>query len=271
MTIFLVTNDDGISAFGLRELIKAILPLGQILVVAPATQRSGQGKSVTYTQPIRLQEEKEFISNPNVFAYSISGTPADAVMIGERLALDLFNQKPDFVLAGINAGDNTSVHAIFTSGTCAAALEGGIRGIPSVAFSLELPDNELFDKSQNSLAIFKIAAIHAKRIVEKIKTKGLPEGIMILNINFPNNVSLKTKLDVVKLCPVKYIDEAIEAKDPRNVSVYWLWGKNRSKLPINTDSYALLKKHQITITPISLNLGDHYLKQTKDFFLGDRG
>jgi 5'-nucleotidase len=266
MTIFLVTNDDGISAFGLRELVKAILPLGQILVVAPVTQRSGEGKSVTYTEPIRVQEEPELIPDSKIFAYSISGTPADAVMIGERLALDLFNKKPDFVLAGINAGDNTSVHAIFTSGTCAAALEGGIRGIPSIAFSLELPDNELFDKTQNSLAIFKVAAILAKRIIEKIKTKGFPEGVMILNINFPNTVSIKTKMNIVNLCPEKYVDEAIEAKDPRNVSVYWLWGKNKANLPINTDSYVLLKKQEITITPISLNLGDQYLQQTEDLF-----
>ena len=71
---------------------------------------------------------------------------------------------------------------------------------------------------------------------------------------------------VVKLCQIKYIDEAIEAKDPRNVSVYWLWGKNLAKLPVNTDSYTLLQKQQISITPISLNLGDQYLQETKDFF-----
>ncbi len=171
MTIFLVTNDDGIDAIGLRELVTAILPLGQILVVAPTTQRSGQGKAVTYTQPVRLQEEPDYILNSDVLAYSVNGTPADSVILGEKLSYDLFNKKPDFVLAGINAGDNTSVHAIFTSGTCAAALEGGIRGIPSIAFSLELPDEELFDKSQNSLSLFKVAALHAKKILEKIKKK----------------------------------------------------------------------------------------------------
>ena len=265
LKIFLVTNDDGIGAIGLRELVKALLPLGQILVVAPTTQRSGEGKSVTYTKPIRLQEEPDFMPNSEVLAYSVSGTPADSVIIGEKLSNDHFKKKPDFVLSGINPGDNTSLHAMFTSGTCGAALEGAIRGIPSIAFSLELPDNELFEKSENSLSKFEIVAYHAKTILEQLKERKFPEGLKMLNINFPNNVTTETKMVVTKLCPIKYIDEAIEAKDPRNVPVYWLWGKTREELPQNTDSYVVAKEQKISVTPISFTLGDQFLAETIDF------
>lgn len=264
--LFLVTNDDGIEAVGLKELVKEMSSLGDIVVVAPSTQQSGKGKSVTYTQPVRVQAKENFLTNMNIQAYSVNGTPADSVIIGQKICMQKYNKIPDFILCGINHGDNTSIHAIFTSGTCAAALEGGILGITSLAFSLELPENELFEKTQDSSSRFNIAARRAKEIVSHVLSNPFPNSVKILNINFPNSVDLATKIKVVQLCPVKYIDEAIETLDPRNIPVYWLWGQVQSNLPIDTDSYVLLEEKLITISPISLNLGSYHLEEMKDYF-----
>jgi len=266
MTLLLITNDDGINAIGLKELVEALLPLGEIVVVAPSTQKSGQGKSVTYTHPVRLHKEEKYTQQNNVKAYSVDGTPADCVIVGRYLCQERYGQEPDLVIAGINAGDNTSIHAIFTSGTCAAAIEGGILGISSIAFSLELPVNELFDKSHNSETRFQSAANRAKEIVLQVLNNPLPTEIKVINVNFPNSVNSDTDRKIVGLCQVKYVDEAIEVLDPRGVPVFWLWGKTKTDLPRNTDSYVLLKEKKITITPINLNLGDSFLEDLKGYF-----
>ena len=269
MTLLLITNDDGIDAIGLRELVNSLIPLGEIVVVAPSTQKSGQGKSVTYTHPVRLHKEEKFTKHNNVRAYSVDGTPADCVIVGRHLCKENFKQEPDLVIAGINSGDNTSIHAIFTSGTCAAAIEGGILGITSIAFSLELPDNELFDKSLNSISRFQSAANRAKEIVVQVLNNPLPYKIKVLNVNFPNSVNSDTESRIVGLCQVKYVDEAIEALDPRGVPVFWLWGKTKTDLPHDTDSFVLINEKKITITPISLNLGDTFLEDLKEYFSED--
>ena len=266
MVLFLITNDDGVNAIGLQELVKAVSSFGNIVVIAPNTQQSGKGKSVTYTKPLRLQPEIYYTKKENINVYSIDGTPADSVIIGQKVCESLYAKQPDLILSGINSGDNTSIHALFTSGTCAAALEGGILGIPSLAFSLEVPDGEMFENSTKSINKFQIAAKYACQIIKHIIDNPLPSELKVLNINFPYTVTMETKKKFVKLCPVKYIDEAIEAKDPRGTTVFWQWGKTRPNLPPNTDSYVLLEEKLITITPISLNLGDRYLEETKTYF-----
>jgi 5'-nucleotidase len=269
MTLLLITNDDGADSIGLRELVRSLIPLGEILVVAPSTQKSGQGKAVTYYHPVRLHEEERYSQYENVKSFCVDGTPADCVIVGRYLCQERYNREPDLVISGINAGDNTSIHAIFTSGTCAAAIEGGILGICSIAFSLELPKNELFDKTFNSTDLFQLAATHAKDIVIRVLNDPLPENIKILNVNFPNSLTSKTESRIVGLCPVKYVDEAIPALDPRGVEVFWFWGKTKAELPSDTDSYVLLKEKKISISPISLNLGDAYLENLREYFSED--
>ena len=94
----------------------------------------------------------------------------------------------------------------------------------------------------------------------------LPDEIKVLNVNFPNGVESDTESKIVKLCPVKYVDEPIPATDPRGVSVYWLWGKTIANLHPDTDSYVLIHEKKITITPITLDLGKPLLKYLKDYF-----
>ncbi len=269
MTLILVTNDDGISAIGIQMLAKALTGLTKatkVLVVAPTIQRSAGGKSVTYSTPLRLSREKNLFDS-EILAYSIDGTPADCVIMGKYISSKEFGKKPDIIVSGINSGDNTSVQSVLTSGTCAAALEGGLSGIPSIAFSLEVPEIELFSRQNDSTSNYEIVSKHASEITKKVISKPLPSDILFLNCNFPASVSKKTPYEIVRLAPEKYIDEAIEQKDPRGVPIYWIWGELVSNLPENTDAHSLSVKKLITLTPISLDFNPDLILEFKKWFL----
>jgi 5'-nucleotidase len=263
--LILVTNDDGIDAIGLKTLVNVINILGKVIIVAPSVQRSAGGKSVTYSSPLRLNKAESHFSSETV-AYSVDGTPADCVIMGLYLSKKKFGKNPDLIVSGINSGDNTSVQSILTSGTCAAAFEGAIAGITSIAFSLEVPITEFFSKLSNSDSNFENAANHAVKIIKNVLKHPLPNGIKFLNVNFPSSVNNDTPYDIVRLCPIKYVDETIEQTDPRGVPIYWIWGDVVSNLPQDTDSHSLLIKKLITITPIGLGFDQELLSSLKDYF-----
>src|SRR5881275_1735638 len=127
--VILITNDDGITAPGIRNLIEAVKDLGKVVVVAPDKAQSGMGHAITIGHPLRLHQVHLF---EDVDAYQCSGTPVDCV----KLAVDkVLHRKPDICLSGINHGPNHSINVIY-SGTMSAALEAAIESIPSVGFSL---------------------------------------------------------------------------------------------------------------------------------------
>ena len=124
----LITNDDSIDSLGLRMLAEAVKPLGTVYVVAPATDQSGSGLGINYLNPIRVRTVDW---GDEIKAWKVEGSPADCV----KLALGpLLDKKPDLVLSGINFGSNSGRTALY-SGTVAGAIEGVLRGIPSIAFS----------------------------------------------------------------------------------------------------------------------------------------
>jgi 5'-nucleotidase len=125
----LVSNDDGIYAEGILALTAALLPFGDVTVVAPDMERSATGHAITMHHPLRVQRVN--LPNLPVTAYSMDGTPADCVKMGVDILMDA---PPDFVFTGINCGANLGTDVLY-SGTVSAALEGCILGIPSAAFS----------------------------------------------------------------------------------------------------------------------------------------
>ena len=263
MPLILISNDDGIDAVGLKCLSDAMSPLGDVLIVAPTIQRSGESKSLTFSRPLRVAEidDKKF----NTRAYSVDGTPADTVIIGKYLCNKIYKQNPDLIVSGINSGDNTSVHALLTSGTCAVAFEGALLNIKSIAFSMVTSVKESFFGS-GTKTNYDFAAKRANQIADYVIKNQLPEGIIFLNVNFPKTVNDSTFIDVVGLCPRKYSNDVIEAKDPRDVQVFWIWGNKNPNLPVNTDSHSLLIKKNITITPISLDFGKWAVNKLESYF-----
>lgn len=170
----LVTNDDGIEAPGLWKLAEVMSEIGEVMVVAPATEASGSGTMVTYRTDIHVQQVPERL--PNVKAYMVAGTPADCVLLGLRR---LKEGHISLVAAGVNPGANLGVD-FFLSGTCGAALMGAFRRITSIAFSQVLepaPESLAEPPWETSQAVVRMVARGIERGV-------LPEGAF-LNINMP--------------------------------------------------------------------------------------
>jgi len=240
--LILISNDDGITAPGIRALIQVLQPIGEIVVVAPDSPQSGMGHAVTISKPLRLDKTDIY---PGVTAYQCSGTPADCV----KLAVDkILHRKPDLLVSGINHGSNSSINVIY-SGTMSAAVEGAIEGIPSAGFSL---CNFAYD------ADFSVAASVAKSVAKNLIQNGLPQGTL-LNVNIPNLSSKEIKgIKVCRQANAKWQEEFDERRDPNGRKYFWLSGKfvNMDK-GMDTDEWALANGY-VSIVPVHYDLTAHH-------------
>lgn len=242
--VILVTNDDGITAPGIRNLVESVKDLGKIIVVAPDKPQSGMGHAITIGEPLRLHAVH---SIPDVEAYECSGTPVDCV----KLAVDkILHHKPDICISGINHGANHSINVIY-SGTMSAAMEAGIESIPSIGFSL-------LDYSIE--ADFTAARKYARIIVEKTLSTPVDKHC-VLNVNFPAvSVELIKGIKICRQAYAKYEEDFIERNDPNGRKYYWLTGEfvnfDKGK---DTDVWAL-KNNYVSVVPVQFDLTNYELK-----------
>src|SRR5215218_1068844 len=199
--VILITNDDGVTAPGIKNLIEAVKGLGKIVVVAPDKAQSGMGHAITIGVPLRLDKIDDMFEG--VETWQSSGTPVDCV----KLAVDkILHRKPDICLSGINHGANHSINVIY-SGTMSAAMEASIESIPSIGFSL---------LDYRMEADFTAARHYVRKIVESLlKTK--MDKHLLLNVNFPA-VPLE-EMKGIKICKqayAKYDEDFDERIDPHN-------------------------------------------------------
>src|SRR5205085_8339315 len=166
-----LTNDDGIYAPGLRALRLELLKLGSVTVVAPATEQSAAGHSVTLLNPLLVSEVFEDDGKTPI-GWAVEGRPADCVKLA---LLELLPEPPDVIVSGLNAGSNAGINVIY-SGTVAAAVEGAFFGVTSIAASLEYTKAQPLD--------FPAAAILARRVVEQIIAQQ-PIAGSLFNVNIP--------------------------------------------------------------------------------------
>jgi len=254
--LILISNDDGVQARGLKALIDAMKPFGDIFVVAPEKGESGKSHAITITHPVRVTKVHE---EEHLVIYSCTGTPVDSV----KLAINqLMPRKPDFLVSGINHGSNASISVIY-SGTMGAAVEGCLNGIPSLGFSV---------LDHSSKADFSIAQAYIGPIFKNIIANGLPKGTC-LNVNFPV-VPIK-KIKGIKLCRQTrgvWKEEYERRKDPHNADYYWLTGDFHNFEPEakDTDEWALANNY-ISIVPIHLDLtSEAGLKHLKNWTYDSR-
>ena len=242
--VILVTNDDGVTAPGIKALTEAVKDLGKVVVVAPDKPQSGMGHAITIGHPLRLSSVQLF---GDIEAYHCSGTPVDCV----KLAVDkVLHRKPDICLSGINHGANHSINVIY-SGTMSAALEASIESIPSVGFSL-------LDYSIE--ADFSGAAYYANLLVKQLLTQKTDKHLC-LNVNVPAvPKSLLKGLKVCRQAYAKYEERFDERHDPTGKKYYWLTGefKNFDKGK-DTDVWAL-KNNYISVVPVQFDLTNYQLK-----------
>ena len=238
--LILVTNDDGISAPGIRHLIHIMNEFGDVFVVAPDGPNSGMSHAITLDYPIRCN--KVVIDQGPQTEYSCSGTPVDCVKLSINKILP---RKPDLCVSGINHGSNSSINVIY-SGTMSAAIEAALDGIPSIGFSL-------LDYSHQ--ADFSEAEKYIRNIVKLVLKHSIQQGVC-LNVNFPKQDS-GNSIKGVKLCRqanANWIEEFEERKDPKGDTYYWLTGKfvNKDKSK-DTDEWAL-DNHYVSIVPVQFDV-----------------
>ncbi len=246
--LILVTNDDGITAPGLRALIRYMKELGDVVVVAPDNPQSGMGHAITLDNTLYLQKVDIDMNSGAKVEYSCSGTPADCV----KLALqELLGRKPDICVSGINHGSNSSINVIY-SGTMSAAIEAGIEGIPAIGFSL-------CDYSWE--ANFAPAEEHIKTIVGEALEKGIPKGV-VLNVNIPRTE--ENGIRGVKICRqarANWKEKFDKRTNPMGKDYYWLTGEfellDRGE---DTDEWALANDF-ISVVPTQFDLTAHHAIQ----------
>lgn len=232
MPRILVTNDDGIHSEGLKALHDAMMPLGDVVVVAPDREMSAVSQSITLHTPLRYTSlsENEFV---------VEGTPADCVILALRSILDV---PPDLIVSGINKGPNLG-DDISYSGTVAAALEGTFNGISSIAFSLV---------SRGEFN-FKAGAEFAAKLAAWVLEKGLPEDVL-LNVNIPLNWT--GPVEFTRQGKKRYKNVLLENRDPRGRKYFWLHEQHGPNAVDSGSDFAAIEAGAISITPLHLNRTD---------------
>jgi 5'-nucleotidase len=231
--LILLTNDDGHFAPGLKALEKEISELAETMTVAPDREQSAASHSLTLQRPLRINKLAEN-------RYSVDGTPTDAVMIAVHALLK--GRQPDLLISGINRGPNMGDDITY-SGTVAAAIEGSIIGIPSIAVSLTDWDTD------NYLP----AASAVRKIVRQLWDWPFPD-CNLLNINIPYLGSDKYKgAKITKLGKRVYNDIIVEKTDPRGKRYYWIGGEPEW-FEVDGSDYSAVNAGYISITPIGIDM-----------------
>ncbi|MEO7405247.1 MAG: 5'/3'-nucleotidase SurE [Burkholderiales bacterium] len=245
----LLSNDDGYFAPGLEALALALAGLGTITVVAPERDRSGASNSLTLDRPLMVRRAA------SGFRF-VNGTPTDCVHLAVTGLLDTL---PDIIVSGINLGANMGDDTIY-SGTVAAATEGYLLGIPSIAVSL----------SNHEGRHFETAGRVARDLVERMMRER-PLSPVLLNVNVPDIAHDKLAgIDVTRLGKRHKAEPVIRATNPRGQTVYWVGAAGAAAdAGPGTDFYAV-ESNRVSITPLQIDLTHHGQLATVKQWLGQR-
>ncbi len=239
----LLTNDDGVFAPGLLALEQQLRHLGDVFVIAPATEQSGVGHSITYLTPLIC---KSIHREGRHWAWAVEGSPADCV----KLAIgELLQDEPvDLVVSGINSGLNAGINVLY-SGTVAAAIEGAFFGVTSVAVSLEYDED----------ADYQTAAVIARNVISGLTPQPEAAG-KLFNLNIPTAATLSPgELRVVPMGLAQYGRSYEKRQDPGGRDYYWaLWSEPQQPPPESAD-VTELRRGNVTLTPLHFDLTQRQL------------
>jgi 5'-nucleotidase len=236
--LILLSNDDGVFAPGLAAVEEALRPLGELVVAAPDRERSATSHSISLDRPLRADEVRAGV-------FSIDGTPVDCVYLA---LLHLVGRKPDLVVSGINHGYNLGSD-VFYSGTVAAAVEGALRGVPSIAVSLE----------RRRQSDFAPAAAFVRALVTKVLARGagaVPEG-SLLNVNVPSGQM--AGYEITFLGKRVYRDLVDVRHDLRGRAYYWIGGPEADVDDLPGSDTNAVRGGRVSVTPLGLDLTNRSL------------
>jgi 5'-nucleotidase len=235
----LLSNDDGISARGLAVLGEVCAGLGEVTVVAPDREQSGTSHSLTLHRPLHATRRADG-------AYQVDGTPTDCVL----LALgELMTEEPDFVISGINHGQNMG-EDVFYSGTVAAAMEGLVAGIPSIAISYAGSDVEQLDTHK---------AVLGRLLGQITAVRDFPRETL-LNINLPGIPGDQVKgIKVTHLGSRVFSEEIALMKDPSGKEIYWIGGGRITWTGGTQSDFRATSDGYVSVTPLHMDMTNYSL------------
>jgi 5'-nucleotidase len=233
----LLTNDDGIYAPGLAAMERELARLGNVCVVAPATEQSGVGHSITFLMPLVC---KEIYDGQRRRGWAVEGSPADCVKLG---IFEFCPQRPALIVSGINGGLNAGINVLY-SGTVAAAIEGAFFGITSFAVSLEYDEHAQFDK----------AARLATRVIEQVFERKGPEP-QLYNLNIPTVAMLRrSELRIVPMGVARYGEHFLKRQDPKGRTYYWATNDPPPPKGNGETDLTALEQGYVTLTPLQYDM-----------------
>lgn len=250
MSLILLTNDDGIQSPGLKAAVRAVLGLGELLVVAPATQQTAMGRSFTGRHDATLEAVDYVVEGQRIQAYACEGSPASVVRHG--LLVLCRDRLPDLVVSGINYGENLG-GSITASGTVGAAFEAAGRGIRALAASLQVHPGDWLHYGERDWT----AAEHFLRLfADRLRTADLPFDVDLLKIDVPENANRETPWRLTRLSRQRYFHRVLE--DPSLASRlgdgHFTVDIDHDRLEEDSDVHALAKDGVVAVTPLSLDL-----------------
>jgi 5'-nucleotidase len=249
----LLTNDDGIRSPGLWAAAEALSRLGFVTVVAPREQSSGAGRSQPASSDGVISEETVVVHGQPWKVYAVGGTPAQVVQHG---FLEIMTQKPDLVVSGVNYGENVAT-GITISGTVGAAMEAASMGIPALAMSLET--DKIHHLSYSTDVDFSTAAHFTAVFGRLLLERQLPTGVNLLKVDVPADATPETPWEWTRLSLQRYFLATKPLRSSWAVpeTVGYEVGMDFELEPTNTDVYALIRKHHVSVTPLTLDMTAH--------------
>ena len=239
--LIVITNDDGYSAKGFKELISVMRKLGDVLAISSDQPMSGMSHAVTIQTPLRVTQ---IVDEPGFQEFRSNGTPVDMVKLAKHSLLDRI---PDLIVSGINHGSNASINIIY-SGTMGAVLEAAIDGIPAIGFSLcDYPADAEFGHAHEFIEL----------ISRKVLADGLPKGIG-LNVNIPKISDEPIKgIKVVRQAEARWVEDFEERTDPFRRKYYWMGGHFvNGDVRKDTDEKAL-QDNYVSVVPVQIDFTAH--------------
>lgn len=249
----LISNDDGIDSPGIYALAQELKKIGEIIVVAPRTEQSAVGHSITMKIPVRVTE---YFHHADFFGFAVDGTPADCIKMGIK---NILKTPPDIVVSGINNGANSAINIIY-SGTVSAAREAAIMDVPSIAVSV----------ASHDVKDYSYAAKISAKIVKMTLRNSLKTGTL-LNVNIPDIP--ESEIAGIKFTSqgkTKWDDVYEERTDPYGKKYYWLTGKMTNEDSDEYSDHGAVLKNYVSISPIHFDLTDYeMLEKIKNWNLDE--
>jgi 5'-nucleotidase len=246
----LLSNDDGIQSPGLWAAAEALSELGFVTVAAPRSQSSGMGRSMPNNSDGIIHKEIVQVGEKDWVVHAVGGSPAQAVLHG---VVEIMPQPPDLVVSGINYGENVGT-GVTISGTVGAALEAASHGIPALAISLQTGREEHLSYSRK--IDFSTAAYFAAYFARQMLEKQFPPDVDVLKVDVPSNATPQTAWQLTHIARQRYY---VSVPPKRNKwdepgEVDYEEGAILNDSFLGTDVYVLRVEHEVSVTPLSLDL-----------------